>query len=421
MKKLLKRVIATTILITAIASFPSIAYAVKMDGGKNMTYAVNKNPSITTILNVKDGKLANDKGEVVLNGVNLGGWLLMESWMSPVEDENEELAYSDIIDILTNRFGKFKALQLMGLYENNFITEADFANIARLGFNCVRIPFWYRNFMTSDGEWLTYGTDDNPGFRRLDFALRMCDKYNLYAILDMHGCPGGQSMNHSTGTIGKNGLYSNEKNLYSMERLWAEIAKRYKNNPCVAAYDIMNEPFNNAGYDSPQAESPEAISDTISVYDRMIKVIRKIDAEHIISVEGIWTTDILPDPKTYRWRNMIYQMHIYDRNKPMISRRIVEISEAVRKYNVAPLVGEYNNSPFEAFATEEYSKNNISRIKWTYKTVGSGLGNWGLYNKTMNKTNIKTASFAEIKDAFGKEMQTDNGFVFNEEEYMNIR
>ncbi len=421
MKKLLKRAIATIILITAAVAFPSTAHAVKTDRGKNMTFAAIKNPAITTILKVKDGKLANDKGEVVLSGINLGGWLLMESWMSPVEDENEEMAYSDIIDILTNRFGKFKAHQLVGLYENNFITEADFTNIARLGFNCVRIPFWYGNFMTSDGEWLTYDTDDNPGFRRLDFALRLCDKYNLYAILDMHGCPGGQSMNHSTGTIGKNELYTDEKNLAAMERLWAEIAKRYKNNVCVAAYDIMNEPFNNAGYDSPQAESPEAVSDTISVYDRMIKVIRKIDSEHIISVEGIWTTDILPDPKTYGWRNMIYQMHIYDRNKPMISRRITELTEAVRKYNVAPLIGEYNNSPFEAFATEEYSKNNISRIKWTYKTVGTDLGNWGLYNKAMDKTDIKSASFAEIKAAFGAEMQTDNGFVFNEEEYMNIR
>lgn len=381
----------------------------------------HKNPPIDAILKVKNGALTNGKGAIVLNGVNLGGWLLMESWMSPVKDENEEMAYSDIIDILTERFGRFKAMQLVGLYENNFITEADFANIARLGFNCVRIPFWYGNFMTKDGQWQTYNIADTPGFRRLDFTLKMCDKYNLYAILDMHGCPGGQSMNHSTGTIGKNELYSDEKNLDAMERLWTAIAKRYKGRVCVAAYDIMNEPYNNSGYDAPQAESPEAISHTTSVYDRMIKAIRKVDSEHAISVEGVWTTDVLPDPKTYGWHNMIYQLHIYDRNTDMIDKRISELAETCKNFNVAPLIGEYNSAPFEKYATDQYTKNNISRIKWTYKTVGDGLGNWGLYNKSVEKTDIKTASFAEIKEAFSVNMQTENGFVFNEEEYADIR
>lgn len=421
MKKLLKRVIATIILITATAAFSSTAHAVKTDGGKNMTSATNKNPAINTILKVKDGKLTNDKGEVMLNGINLGSWLIMESWMSPVKDDNEEMAYSDIIDILTQRFGKFKAMQLVGLYENNFITEADFANIARLGFNCVRIPFWYGNFMTSDGEWLTYNIADTPGFRRLDFALRMCDKYNLYAILDMHGCPGGQSMNHSTGTIGKNELYTDEKNLDAMERLWTAIAKRYKNRVCLAAYDIMNEPYNNSGYDGVQAESPKAVSHTISVYDRMIKAIRKVDSKHAISVEGIWTARILPDPKDYGWHNMIYQLHIYDRTEPMIDKRIAELIEVCHNFNVAPLVGEYNNSPLEEYATSQYAKNKINRIKWTYKTVGTNLGNWGLYNKPIDKTDVNSASFDEIKSAFSTEMQTENGFVFNKEEYLNIR
>ena len=412
MKNISRIILILLVISVSITVFPLKTSAASTHYGK---------PHTNDILNVRNGSLTNGRENVILNGVNLGGWLLMETWMSPVKDENEEMAYSDVVTILTERFGRFKAMELIGVYENNFITETDFANIERLGFNCVRIPFWYGNFMTDDFEWLTYDTDDNPGFRRLDFALSMCDKYNLYAILDMHGCPGGQSMNHSTGTIGKGELYHNEKNLVAMERIWTEIAKRYKDRACIAAYDIMNEPFNNTGYDVSQAESPEAISLTISVYDRMIKAIRKIDNKHIISIEGVWTTNILPDPKTYRWTNMMYQMHIYDRNKPMIAKRISELTESVRKYNVAPLIGEYNNSPFEKYATEAYSNNNINRIKWTYKTVGTDLGNWGLYNKSVTKTDIKSASFGEIKTAFGNTMQTENGFVFNEEEYENIK
>ncbi len=409
MKKILLILLVISILF---APYPMKAFA------KNNT---SENPPVNDILRVNGGKLTNDSGEVILNGVNLGGWLIMETWMSPVRDEGEEMAYSDIIDILTERFGGFKARQLIGIYENNFITEADFATIARLGFNCVRIPFWYRNFMTDNDEWLTLDMDDNPGFRRLDFALEMCDKYNLYAILDMHGCPGGQSMNHSTGAIGKGELYYDEKSLSAMEHLWTEIAKRYKNRACVAAYDVMNEPYNNSGYNAPQAESSEAIEHTISVYDRMIKAIRKVDSKHIISIEGIWTTKILPDPKTYGWKNIMYQLHIYDKDKSMIDMRVSELTDICQVYRVAPLVGEYNSGPYEEYAVQQYKNNNISRIKWTYKTIGTDLGNWGLYNKVIDKTDIKTAPFEEIKKAFGTATQTENGFVFNEEEYENIR
>ena len=36
-------------------------------------------------------------------------------------------------------------------YEDNFITEYDLDNIKSLGFNCVRVPFWFRNFYYDDG------------------------------------------------------------------------------------------------------------------------------------------------------------------------------------------------------------------------------------------------------------------------------
>ena len=112
-----------------------------------------------------------------------------------------------------------------------------------LGFNCVRIPFWYRNFMNSSGNnRFTVRHDDNDGFKRLDKIIEQCAARGLYVIPDMHGCPGGQSMNQSTGVAGKNELYNNEKNLSIMENLWVAIAERYKDNPVVAAYDIMNEP-----------------------------------------------------------------------------------------------------------------------------------------------------------------------------------
>ena len=261
-------------------------------------------------------------------------------------------------------------------------------------------------------------------FSRLDWVVEECGKRGMYVILDMHGCPGGQSMNHGTGEIGRNELYNNEQKLDMMERLWIEIAKRYKNSPIVAAYDIMNEPQNNAGYFGErawQAESPEAVRLTNSVYDRMIKAIRTVDKRHIITVEGVWSMDVLPNPEEYGWENMMYQLHIYDDTVEMIDKRAKELIKARDEWGVAVIVGEYNSGTLEQYAKDLYEKNGISRVKWTYKTVGDNLGNWGLYNKKIEKLDIRTASYFELKKLFGTEMRTENGFEFNQDEYEKIK
>lgn len=56
-------------------------------------------------------------------------------------------------------------------------------------------------------------------------------------------------MNHSTGTIGRNDLYTNIVCRKTMKKLLIAFAQRYKGNAVVAAYDIMNEPQNNDGYE----------------------------------------------------------------------------------------------------------------------------------------------------------------------------
>lgn len=384
----------------------------------------HQNPPITQMLTVRDGKLMAGTNEVVLHGVNLGGWLLTETWMSPILDPEESLAHTDVVEILTERFGKEQASALVELYRDNFITETDFAGIAALGLNCVRIPFWYGNFMTEDGTWLTEDAEANPGFQRLDWALEQCQKYGIYAILDMHGCPGGQSTNHTTGTIGKCELYRSEAHLKTMEQLWASIADRYKDNPTVAAYDVMNEPQNNSGYSGKgiyQAETPEAAALTNYVYARIVKGIRSADPRHVITVEGIWTVHVLPDPKQYGWENMMYQLHIYDQKPKLIAKRVKELLYARETWGVAVYAGEYNSGTLEEYAAGLYEKHGISRTKWTYKTVGRTDENWGLYNKDMSKLDLTTASLTEIQQAFGKAMRTENGFVLNQEEYAAIR
>lgn len=356
-----------------------------------------------------DGSItANDGSEVVLKGVNFGGWLIQETWMCPVLALNGDVtvkngaenawANLDTLDGLESKLGKDAAAELVKAYQDNYITEWDFANVKNLGFNCIRIPFWYRNFMSDeDGTYITENDDDNPGFLKLDWACDMADKYGLYLIFDMHGCPGGQSGDHSTGKAGRNYLYKQTKYQDIMEDLWVRIAERYKGRTCVAAYDIMNEPLNNADADHNVASEYIANpwSDTtlrVGVYDRMIKAIRAVDPDHIITLEAIWRMDRLPNPASYGWKNMMYQLHSYDADDTTAASLVNSLVTARENYGVAAYMGEFNPAVYNKNVVSQMNDNQISYTVWNYKTAMINSDSlWGLYHRSYSNTDMINA------------------------------
>ena len=72
---------------------------------------------------------------------------------------------------------------------HHFFTVEDARFLKSLSLNCLRLPFNYRHFED----------DMNPrvlkesGFKHLDRVINICANEGIYAILDMHTVPGGQS------------------------------------------------------------------------------------------------------------------------------------------------------------------------------------------------------------------------------------
>lgn len=409
-------------LLLVIIMFFSLFGCTK-DEIKSLEQYNNSNTKEMNLLTVKDGCIVDENGEkVVLKGVNLGNWLLWETWMGFVPEYTEDWAYYDTLQVFLERFGEEKTAEIVKTFEDNFITENDIAQIEKFGFNCVRVPFWYRNFMTEDLVWFAENHNDNKGFQKLDWLISTCEKYGIYVMLDLHGAPGGQSKNHCTGKAGRNELYENETMMNAAVDLWCAIAERYKDNKTVCAYDLLNEPQNNGGYEGNYnwaAESEDAVSRTNKAYDTLYKAIREIDKNHIISFEGVWSTTVLPNPKEMGYENMLYQLHLYDSEKGMIRYRIDELKTARKNWGVAVVVGEYNNHECEEYAQKKYEKNDISRIKWTYKTYNAGES-WGIFNKDVERIDIKTASYEEIL-TFIKENTKTESFNFNAEEMAILR
>lgn len=356
----------------------------------------------------EDGFIYNGMGdEVILRGINLGGWMLQETWMCPVVGSECNL---DSINLLKSRgFTDEEIESLFMTYADNFIIEQDIENIAKMNMTCIRLPFWYRNFMDENLDFYTENHDDNPGFQLIDRLVGWAEKYDLYVILDMHGCPGGQSTDHTTGTLNKNELYTSEENLDAMQRLWEAIAARYKDNGTVCAYDIMNEPMNNNtevenGW---PAQSETALDYTYMVYERMIAAIRAIDTNHIITIEGIWTPYVLRDPADYGWENMMYQLHLYDKTLDMVELRVQELSQMRADWGVAVYAGEFNNGDeFYDDALKVYQDNKINCTAWTYKVTYDYHGNWSVYRANITPADLANDSYEEILEKWGECLQT---------------
>ena len=127
MKKLLSLFLSAVLLFSAGA----LAFAESPAAGITAADA----------LHTQGETLVNANGEEVrLRGVNLGGWLIQEDWFCPADNGKRGDHWT--LETLIARFGTERAYELYNIYWDNWITEYDFAQIAEMGFNCVRIPFW---------------------------------------------------------------------------------------------------------------------------------------------------------------------------------------------------------------------------------------------------------------------------------------
>lgn len=204
--------------------------------------------------NWDDSAKANDKvpalnkawgkyGDLPARGVNLGGWLSLEPWITPsLFDYPLSMGIIDEWTLVTY-LGDSAASTLEKHY-STFITEDTFKAIAAAGLDHVRIPFSYWAVTTYDADPYLFRTS----WRYLLRAIEWARKYGLRVNLDLHGLPGSQNgWNHSGrwGTIGwlngTDGDTNAQRSLDVHDRLSKFFGQdRYKN--IISHYGLANEP-----------------------------------------------------------------------------------------------------------------------------------------------------------------------------------
>ncbi|KAE9390725.1 glycoside hydrolase family 5 protein [Gymnopus androsaceus JB14] len=193
-------------------------------------------------------------GSEKVRGVNLGGWLVLEPWITPSLFDNT--GNSNIVDEWT--FGQLQnhgtALAALQNHWNTWITEADFAAIAAAGLNHVRLPIGYWAFDVSAGEPYIQGQ-----LPYLEKAVTWAGNHGLKVIVDLHGAPGSQNgFDNSGHRISFPQWQADQTNIQRTDAIIKTIANMYKDNTnVVPVIAPLNEP---AGFDG------EAVLDAVRQY-----------------------------------------------------------------------------------------------------------------------------------------------------------
>lgn len=165
-----------------------------------------------------------------LRGINLGGWLVAERWMTP--DLFEGVTGSGEI-VLVRDLGYEAARERLIKHRDTFITENDFRWIAEHGFDFVRLPVGY---------WLFAETDDFiDGEVYLRRAFEWARLHDLKIVLDFHGLQGSQNGQDHSGEVGRVRLYrraNRQKALATLEYM----CRTYGGNEALLAIELINEP-----------------------------------------------------------------------------------------------------------------------------------------------------------------------------------
>ena len=359
----------------------------------------------------KNQKLINRKGEEVrLKGVNLGAWMIWEGWLCPYEDD---LDHFTVLTVLEERFGREKAYELFNTYMDNWITEYDLDEIKKMGFNCVRVPFWFRNFYYDDNGTKILDENGEWDFSRLEWVVSECAERELYVVLDMHGAVGYQSDAPHSGKGKACGLYEDseqgERYRKLTDELWAAIATRFKDEPAVAMYDLLNEPM----CDVDCGEIQRRINNEF-IYTRLYNTVRAVDSQHIITMECIWTAIALPNKIFKGWDNVVYQVHFYN-DSNFIFNLFAFFTKLIFS-NVPMMMGEFfphgDTTWKNCFKTMD--RLNYSWFLWTYKATGHGMwsSDWCLRGSKngFERVNVYNDSYEEIARKWGECIRTENGF-----------
>lgn len=192
-------------------------------------------------------KRSYNTDDSVLRGVNIGGWLVLEPYITPslfeafrTNDYNDDGIPVDEYHYC-EQLGHNEAQRRLIEHWDSFYTEQDFADIASKGFNMVRIPVGYWAFQTLPND--PYITNLQEHY--LDKAISWARNNGLKVWVDLHGAAGSQNGFDNSG-LRDSINFLDDDNLAVTMTVIKHILKKYSGDEysdTVIGIELINEPL----------------------------------------------------------------------------------------------------------------------------------------------------------------------------------
>ncbi|ORY27801.1 putative glucan 1,3-beta-glucosidase [Naematelia encephala] len=244
-------------------------------------------------------------GTEKMRGVNIGGWLVLEPWITPSLFASKP---PWVVDEWT--YGQYMASKTEPLAEirnhwNTWLSFVELENIAAVGLNTIRIPigFWSVIPLLSDEPYLVGAYDF------LKLAVTWAQSLNLKVMVDLHGAPGSQNGFDNSGLRGTREWFVNTSNVArttsALQVLTAEFT-RPQYNGTVLTVELINEPF---------PYTPDELDFLKSYYQKAYSTVNAASEQSTIVVAidqafqglSIWQ-DFMTEPS---FHNVAQDTHIY--------------------------------------------------------------------------------------------------------------
>jgi endoglucanase len=314
-------------------------------------------------IHAKGTHLVDGRGDVfAVKGINLGNWLVPEGYMFKFKTARSP---SEIAGVIETLVGRDDAERFWTQFRDVYITQDDIRFIKAAGFNTVRLPLNWRLFVVPGDD---AGSDRfaGQGWALLDHLVQWCHEAGLRVIVDLHAAPGGQTgVNHDDGPGFPLTFYVPRYRQMTIA-LWKEIATRYRDEPTVLGYDLLNEPaspYSDEAYVDPRLEP---------LYRDIVAAIRSVDTNHVVLLAGaIWSTSFAVFDRPFD-DNAVYTYHKFWAHPTRDA--VQDYVNFGNHWSVPVLVGEtgeYSNDWNVAFRTLN-ERFGIGWCFWTYKNLDSG-------------------------------------------------
>ena len=339
------------------------------------------------------GFVAENGAHRTLRGINLNDDIF---YFTKADLDKNARSY-DVFASLESRFGRYGARELVRKYNEAFISPADLKYIRKLGADCVRIPLRYRYLYRKEN------CKGDIDFERLDFLVEKCKKLGLYVILDLHSAPGFQNNSSSCGNGDKSILFDSGKDGFEARnaviRLWTQVASHYKDEPAIAAYDLLNRPLHCV------VKWDDKLETLHKFYRRIYKAIRNISDKHIIIMQAPFEPDTLPAMNEFHKDNVAYGIYSHFRTT-FETDALANSIRSLKSRNVPFVVSKIRS---EENLDHSLTALNDTGASWLFGDFkGCGTDFEFLWNGSISPADLTEDSYETIGEKWSKPIATKN-------------